>query len=101
MADKEPANKSDAIAETPQPKRKKTKAAIVVGVIAAIVVVAGVGFSIWHEQPSFCNAICHDPMDPYVEGYYAPDSTMEQTGKDVSTATSPPFQSKSQKVQPG
>lgn len=76
MADKEPANKSDAIAETPQPKRKKTKAAIVVGVIAAIVVVAGVGFSIWHEQPSFCNAICHDPMDPYVEGYYAPDSTM-------------------------
>ena len=45
MADKEPANKSDAIAETPQPKRKKTKAAIVVGVIAAIVVVAGVGFS--------------------------------------------------------
>ena len=23
-------------------------------------------FMVWHEQPSFCNAICHDPMDPYL-----------------------------------
>ena len=28
------------------------------------------GFWVWHEQPGFCNAICHDPMDAYVEGYY-------------------------------
>ena len=60
--------------EEAKPKRKGGKAAIVVGVVAAIVIVAGVGFTIWHEQPSFCNAICHDPMDPYVEGYYEENS---------------------------
>lgn len=31
--------------------------------------VAGAGFWVWHEQPSFCGAICHDPMDPYLETY--------------------------------
>ncbi len=60
--------------EEAKPKRKGGKAAIAVGVVAAIVIVAGVGFTIWHEQPSFCNAICHDPMDPYVEGYYEENS---------------------------
>lgn len=48
---------------------KKRKGAIVAGVVVAIVVVAGAGFFVWHEQPSFCNAICHIPMDAYVESY--------------------------------
>lgn len=52
---------------------KKKKKLIVAGVAAAIVVVAGIGFFVWHEQPSFCNAICHQPMDKYVETYYAED----------------------------
>ena len=25
---------------------------------------------VWHDSPSFCNAICHEPMDYYVDGYY-------------------------------
>ena len=45
------------------------KARMTLGVVVAIIVVAGAGFWVWHEQPSFCNAICHDPMDPYVESY--------------------------------
>lgn len=49
--------------------RSKKKAGIVAGVVAAVVVVAGAGFYVWHEQPSFCNAICHIPMDAYVESY--------------------------------
>ncbi len=52
------------------PKRPK-KAPVIIGVVAAIVVVAGAGMWVWHEQPSFCGAICHVPMDPYLETYEA------------------------------
>ena len=47
--------------------RKKTK--IIAGVCAAVIVVAGIGMFIWHEQPSFCNAFCHSPMDPALATY--------------------------------
>lgn len=61
----------------PAGKRVKShKRWILVGVVCAIVVVAGAGFWVWHEQPSFCNVICHQPMDSYVEGYYAQDPTL-------------------------
>ena len=53
-----------------KPKRSRKKLGIVLGVAAAVVAAAGAGFFVWHEQPSFCNAICHSPMDPYVEDYY-------------------------------
>ena len=52
----------------PSGKRRGRRWPIVVGVIAAVVVAAGAGFWVWHEQPSFCNAVCHDPMDAYVDG---------------------------------
>lgn len=42
---------------------------IVLGTVALVGVVAGMGFWVWHEQPGFCGAICHTPMDPYVETY--------------------------------
>lgn len=45
---------------------------IVVGTVALVLVVAGMGFWVWHEQPSFCGAICHTPMDPYVQTYDQP-----------------------------
>ncbi len=45
------------------------KPAIVAGVVVAVVVLAGCGLFAWHEQPSFCNALCHAPMDPYVATY--------------------------------
>ncbi|MEF9841843.1 MAG: hypothetical protein RR773_04675, partial [Raoultibacter sp.] len=53
-------------------KKKGKKWPIVVGVIVAVLVVAGVGGFIWHEQPSFCSAICHTPMDPYLTTYEEP-----------------------------
>lgn len=60
---------------TSQPAAKMTRKnkLIVVGVVAAVLVAAGAGFWVWHEQPSFCNAICHSPMDKYVETYYEGD----------------------------
>lgn len=64
------------------PKRKKT--AIVVGVVAAIVVVAGAGFFVWHEQPSFCNAICHTPMDEYYATWE--DGSYDRYGNEIEDA---------------
>ncbi|MCL1799649.1 MAG: cytochrome c3 family protein [Eggerthellaceae bacterium] len=42
---------------------------VVLGVLALAFIAAGAGFWIWHEQPSFCSAICHTPMDPYGRTY--------------------------------
>ncbi len=55
---------------------RRKKRGIVAGVIVAVAVVAGASFWVWHEQPSFCNAICHSPMDYYVETYYEGDEGM-------------------------
>lgn len=55
----------------PAAKKPKKKVGIIVGVVCAVVVAAGAGFFVWHEQPSFCGAICHDPMDPYLATYEA------------------------------
>lgn len=65
--------------EEPTSKKKgrgHKRGAIIAAVVIVVVIVAGVGFAAWHEQPSFCNAICHSPMDDYVEGYYSEDETI-------------------------
>lgn len=49
---------------------------IILGTIAVFIVAVGVAFTVWHEQPSFCNAICHSPMDSYVKGYYSGDTKL-------------------------
>lgn len=55
----------------PAPKKKKTKKLAIIGAICVVIIAAGIGFWTWHEQPSFCNAICHSPMDPYLPTYEA------------------------------
>jgi len=60
-----------------KPKRRRWP--IVLGVIAVVFLAAGVGFTQWHAQPSFCGAICHTPMDPYVATY---NQTPGATGLD-------------------
>lgn len=55
--------------ETASAKKKKKKWPIVVGVIVVVLIAAGAGFWVWHGQPSFCNAICHVPMDAYNATY--------------------------------
>ena len=76
--DKKTAASADAAA--PAAKRKdRRKLAVVAGVVCAVVVVAGAGFWVWHEQPSFCNAICHAPQDPINATY---DGEPGQAGLD-------------------
>lgn len=67
----------------------KRRIGIIVGVLAAVVVIAGVGFWAWHEQPSFCGAICHDPMDPYLATYEAEpvEGAVDRCGNTVDGST--------------
>ncbi len=74
--------KDQQVEETAQADEKTAKKSgpkrwqMTVGIIVAVIIVAGIGFGVWHEQPSFCNAVCHTPMDKFVDGYYNDDSTL-------------------------
>ena len=57
--------------------RKAKHWPIVISAIAVCAIAMLVAFLHWHEEPSFCNAFCHQPMDRYVEGYYSGDLTQE------------------------
>lgn len=72
------------------PKKKGKKWPIVVGVVAVVLIAAGAGFWVWHEQPSFCNAICHTPMDPYLPTYEAEpgQAAVDKWGNEVADASS-------------
>ena len=58
-----------------KPSKNKKKKFVTLGVVVVIIIVAGIGFGVWHNQPSFCNSICHSPMDNYVNGYYNGNSS--------------------------
>lgn len=77
------ASVQQANAANPEAKRGKgmsnRKKIAVVGVVVVIVVAIGAGMFAWHEQPSFCGAICHSPMDSYLKTY---ESQSGQTGVD-------------------
>lgn len=67
-------NEADGANAPAAKKSNKNKKLITVGVVVIVLVLAGAGFWVWHEQPSFCNAICHSPMDAYVESYSEGDA---------------------------
>ncbi len=77
---------------TPAAKRneKRHRLGITLGCVVVVLVVAGAGFAVWHEQPSFCNAICHDPMDPYLPTFEATpgESAVDKWGNEVEDAGS-------------
>ncbi|MDR2381440.1 MAG: cytochrome c3 family protein [Bifidobacteriaceae bacterium] len=71
----EPEEQSDGSTPEEPPKKKKKKGkgrVILISVGAAFILLAGGGGGVYatqHSNPSFCNAICHTPMDPYVESF--------------------------------
>ncbi|HBT95772.1 MAG TPA: histamine H3 receptor [Coriobacteriia bacterium] len=60
----------------PKKRRRGLSLLIVGGVLILAFIGAGVGFAVWHEQPGFCNTICHEPMDTYVESYCSESELM-------------------------
>lgn len=73
----------------PSAKKSSKKWPIVTGVVAAILVVAGAGMWVWHEQPSFCGAICHYPMATFNTTYdQEPNTTgVDKWGNEVSNTS--------------
>ena len=72
-------------------KAASRKKLITCGVVIVVVfVAAGVGFWKWHETPSFCGAICHSPMDPYLPTYYSEpgEQGTDKWGNTVSDSSS-------------
>ena len=63
-------------APTQHPVRRKKKRLMVLGIIVAVIVIIVIAFTVWHNTPGFCNAICHEPMDTYVESYHSGDAGM-------------------------
>ncbi len=73
------ANEHNAESETDanvRPSGKRKRGWMVFGIVVGVLLIAFAAFWVWHEQPSFCNAICHSPMDNYVETYYSEDPGM-------------------------
>jgi hypothetical protein len=61
---------AEEVSVTEDAPKKKKKWPIVLIAVVVVIAALGIGFFFWHQQPSFCNAICHTPMDNYVKGYY-------------------------------
>lgn len=53
---------------------------VIGGVAVAVLALLGVGFSVWHKQPSFCGTVCHTPMTAYVDTYESDDEALLITG---------------------
>ncbi len=72
------------------PAKKKRRTPVVIGVVVVVVIAAVAGGLAWHEQPSFCNAICHTPMDGYLETYEAApgEAATDKWGNEVADAGS-------------
>lgn len=61
--------RQDAHDMPPRRRKGRRRRWIVLGTVVAVLAAGGIGFGVWHQTPGFCNAVCHQPMDPYVEGY--------------------------------
>lgn len=68
---------------------RRPKRIIALGIAAMVLIAVGSGFWIWHEQPSFCNAFCHTPMDPYLPTFEATpgEAALDKWGHEVSDAS--------------
>lgn len=77
-----------ASADKPETKRKGKRSTIIIAVVAVVVVLGAAGW-IWHEQPSFCDAICHTPMNGYLATYEATpgQSATDKWGNQVADAS--------------
>lgn len=65
---------ADGAAADRKEGKKKISKWLMIGVPVVVVLAAGAAGGLWwHEQPSFCSALCHSTMTPYYETYQADD----------------------------
>lgn len=78
------ASKKEPSAKKPRNKKLGIIAAVLVVILAA----AGGGFYVWHQTPSFCDAICHNPQDPYTPTFEAEPGqpAVDKWGNEVADA---------------
>ena len=76
-------------AKAAEPLKKRSRKPLVLGVVVAVIVVAGAGLWVWHGQPGFCSAVCHTPMAEYVATYEAQpgEAAVDKWGGEVSDAS--------------
>ena len=83
-----PEETAQTAGKEPAPKKKSRKA-VIIGAIVAVIVIAGLGFNAWHETPEFCVSICHTPMDSaYLDTLYANpyEPAVDKWGNEVTKA---------------
>lgn len=80
----------EAPTDEPTKRKQKKKLPIIISVVAGVLIIACVGFWVWHEQPSFCNSICHTPMNSYYDTYDQDYNTAgtDKWGNEVSNTRS-------------
>ncbi|MCI8468527.1 MAG: cytochrome c3 family protein [Eggerthellaceae bacterium] len=83
-----PAGEAPASESSPRRPAARRRRVMAAAVVALVLVAAGAGFWVWHEQPGFCNAICHNPMDPYLPTYEAEPGqpSVDKWGNEVQDA---------------
>lgn len=76
-------------AKVPSKRTRRNRRIATAVAVVAVVAVAAIGILVWHEQPSFCSAICHTPMDPYLPTYEAElgDQGIDKWGNTVEDTT--------------
>ena len=88
LAEERKKNPNWSIRDLDPPKKKSPKPIVIIGILV-VIAGAGIGGWIWHEQPSFCNAFCHVPMDAYYDTYIAESgqATEDKYGNAVADAS--------------
>ena len=78
----------EEIEETAEPKKRKSKKLVVLAAVLGVLVVAGIGMFVWHNDPSFCGTFCHMPMGTYGDTYFAESGTQttDKWGNTVSNS---------------
>ena len=73
----------------PEPSKKRSRKLAIIGAVVAVIVVAGIGMFVWHNDPSFCGALCHTPMTTYGDTYYAEADapTVDKWGNEVKNSS--------------
>jgi hypothetical protein len=68
MEDREQVVREPSVRGRRNTRRTRTRA-VVLAVVTVVVAGAVVGVGVWRAQPSYCGAVCHEPMNAYVYTY--------------------------------